>query len=612
MMPLTIPRGLTIVVGALLPIATPLNAQNTPASTVVAFVDVNLIPMDRERVLGRQTVIVRNGRIASIEPSARARIPSGALRVDGRGKYLMPGLAEMHAHIPGPQAPEQVVRDIFTLYIANGITTIRGMLGAPNQLTLRAKTASGEMLGPTIFVGAPSLNGNTAADPVTAARLVREHKAAGYDFLKLHPGIPRASYDSIVAAARAVGITFAGHISQGVGLEHTLASRQSTIDHLDGYIEAAVPESVRARVIADQAAFGELINAVDASRFAALAAETRKAGTWNVPTAFLWESFFSAEPPETMAKRAEMRYALPQWLTGWSTQKRNRIEQDQRNGVSAQTSARYLSLRRTLLKTLADSGARLLMGTDSPQMFNVPGFSLHHEIEVMHEAGLTPWQVLASGTRNVAEYAAKDLRLDGNFGTVTVGNRADLILLDANPLANVRNVAKRAGVMVRGRWLPASELDRMLAEMAARHASASAQPSGSAPDEREAVLAVVQRLWDGMRTRDTAVVRLVFDSAAALTRVSTRDGDARVQVTPVSGFIEALGRATEAWNERMFAPEVRIDGSLATVWTEYDFHLGSQFSHCGVDAFQLLKTSAGWKIVALSDTARREGCPSRS
>ena len=141
---------------------------------------------------------------------------------------------------------------------------------------------------------------------------------------------------------------------------------------------------------------------------------------------------------------------------------------------------------------------------------------------------------------------------------------------------------------------------------------AGAQTSTAAPDERQAVLAVVQRLWDGMRTRDTALVRSVFDSSATLTRVATRNGEARVQITPVSGFIEALGRSNEAWNERMFAPEVRIDGSLATVWTEYDFHLGSQFSHCGVDAFQLLKTSAGWKIVALSDTARREGCPRRS
>lgn len=150
-----------------------------------------------------------------------------------------------------------------------------------------------------------------------------------------------------------------------------------------------------------------------------------------------------------------------------------------------------------------------------------------------------------------------------------------------------------------------------VAALLAPAAAASAQASAPVPDERDAVLAVVQRLWDGMRTRDTALVRSVFDSTALLTRVVNREGVSRVQVLPISGFIEALGRSTETWDERMFAPEVRIDGSLATVWTEYEFHLGTKFSHCGVDAFQLLKTSAGWKVVALSDTARREGCAKR-
>ena len=139
---------------------------------------------------------------------------------------------------------------------------------------------------------------------------------------------------------------------------------------------------------------------------------------------------------------------------------------------------------------------------------------------------------------------------------------------------------------------------------------AGAQAPG-APDERAAVLAVVQRLWDAMKARDTAMARSVFDSSAMLSRAVTRNGESRVQLTPVSAFLEALSHATEPWNERMYSPEVRIDGSLATVWTEYDFSLGDKFSHCGVDAFQLLKTSAGWKIVALADTARREGCVKR-
>ena len=449
----------------------PLPAQG--ASSVVAFTNVNVLPMDAERVLADQTVIVRDGRIAEVGPAARVRVPAGARRIDGRGKYLMPGLAEMHAHIPGANAPAQVVRDIMFLYVVNGVTTIRGMLGAPNQLALRDSTASGAVLGPTIFVAAPSLNGNSAPDPATAARLVREHKAAGYDLLKLHPGLSRAVYDTIVAVATREGITWGGHVSADVGVVRAIETRQSTIDHLDGYIDAAVPEAVQARMRADAASFPEVIAAVEESRLRALAGRTRAAGIWNVPTAILWENIYSAESPDSMLARPELRYASAGQRNAWVAAKRNRIAGDASNGIGADVQTRHLALRRVLLKALADSGAGLLMGTDSPQIFNVPGFALHREVRLMREAGLTPYQVVESGTRNVARYAAEALKLDGRFGTVAAGNRADLVLLDANPLADLDALTRRAGVMVRGRWLDRAEIERGLAELAARHAAGS-------------------------------------------------------------------------------------------------------------------------------------------
>jgi imidazolonepropionase-like amidohydrolase len=441
-----------------------LRAQGSPA---FAFVGVNVVPMDRERVIERQTVLVRDGKITEIGPATRVRVPPGATVVNAFGKYLMPGLAEMHSHIPGVNAPEQMVRDIMFLYVANGITTIRGMLGAPNQLTAR-----GEIVGPTIFVGAPSLNGQSAPTPAVGARLVREHKRAGYDFLKLHPGLTRAVYDSIVTVARRVRITFAGHVSVGVGLRRTLEARQSTIDHLDGYLEAAIPDSVRARMTG-AIPFAQMVAAVDTARLRYWAGRTRTTGTWNVPTVFLWETFYAPESAEVLARRTEMRYVPVQVVDGWMQQKRNMARNQGTQGVTAASARRYLELRRFTLRALADSGAPLLMGTDSPQMFNVPGFSLHRELALMQEIGLTPYQILVSGTRNVATYAAQDLKLDGAFGTVAVGSRADLLLLDANPLADVRNVAKRAGVMIRGRWYPAAELDRGLEEMARRYRAAN-------------------------------------------------------------------------------------------------------------------------------------------
>ncbi len=449
-------------------LATSALAQATAATQAVAFVDVNVIPMDRERVLERQTVVVRDGRIAEMGPSASIAVPAGALRIDARGKYLIPGLAEMHAHIPGANASEQAMRDLMFLYVANGVTTIRGMLGAPNQLDLRKKTASGDILGPTIYVGAPSLNGQSAASAATARALVREHKAAGYDLLKLHPGLTREVYDAIAETAREVGITFGGHVSQGVGIEHTIATRQSTVDHLDGYLEGSLPDSIRRGMETGAIPFGVVVRSVDDARLRDLARRTREAGVWNVPTAYLWESFFSAEAPEDMARRPEMRYASPQAVTAWTNQKRNRMQQDAQNNVSPDDAKAYLAARRRILKALGDAGAPLLMGTDSPQMFNVPGFALHREIGLMVEAGLTPYQVLESGTRNVATYAERDLKLDGRFGTVAVGNRADLMLLDGNPLTDIANVSRRSGVMVRGRWVSGQEIERGLEEIAGR------------------------------------------------------------------------------------------------------------------------------------------------
>lgn len=438
-------------------------------SVVVAFVNVTVVPMDRERTIPGQTVLVRGDRIVEIGPAADVVVPLGAVMVDAAGKYLMPGLAEMHAHIPGPTSPEQLVLDVMFLYVANGVTTIRGMLGAPNQLALRDRAARREITAPTIFVGAPSLNGQSAPTPDSAARLIRAYRTAGYDFLKLHPGLSRVVYDAIVETARAEGITFAGHISAAVGLQRTLEARQSTIDHLDGYLEASVRPDVHARMAAGPVPFSEMVAAVDPARIRYWAGRTRDAGTWNVPTAFLWETFYSADSAEVFARRPEMRYAAPQMVNAWIQQKRNMAQNQRNQGVTAADARRYLELRRHTLRALADSGAPLLMGTDSPQMFSVPGFSLHNEIGLMQATGLPAFQVLESGTRNVARYAAEHLKLDGAFGTVAVGNRADLVLLDANPLLDARNVARRAGVMVRGRWLSAEEIQRGLDAIAARY-----------------------------------------------------------------------------------------------------------------------------------------------
>jgi imidazolonepropionase-like amidohydrolase len=467
-------RSFLILAAVLAPASAAAQGAPAPADRVTAFVDVNVIPLDRDRVAERQTVVVRGEKIVAVGPAATTQVPAGATRIDARGKYLMPGLAEMHAHVIGGGNPnhEQLNRDIMFLYVANGITSIRAMLGAPNQIPLREQLRRGEILGPTMYVSAPSLNGNSAPNPDTAAKLVRAHKAAGYDFLKIHPGLSRESYDAIVRTANEVGLTWAGHVPAAVGLRHALASRQSTVDHLDGVLEAATPDSIYARLATPGAVpFAQFINSVDPSRFPAIANEMKAVNAWNVPTMLIWENLFTqSETPEQMNARDEMKYASPQARAAYISQKNNGLTQQRNAGLTPELAARYIALRRQALKAVADAGAPLLMGTDSPQMFMVPGFALHRELGIISAAGVTPYQIYESGAKNVARYVATDLKQDGSFGTVTVGNRADLVLLDANPLQSVANLTRRAGVMVKGRWVSAADIEKGLADIAAKYA----------------------------------------------------------------------------------------------------------------------------------------------
>ncbi|HEX7118650.1 MAG TPA: amidohydrolase family protein [Longimicrobiales bacterium] len=406
---------------------------------VVAFIGVNVVPMDAERVLENQTVVVRDGRIAALGPAGDVAVPDDAIRIDARGKYLVPGIAEMHGHLPGGNTPPEVAEAILFLFVANGVTTVRGMQGNPAQFTLRARIERGELIGPTLYLGSPALHGNRARTPEEGARLVREYHAAGFDLLKVHEGLSPATYDAIAATARELGLAWGGHVADDVGLEHALAAGQSTIDHLDGYLEA----------------LGD-----DPTRIPALARATREAGAWVVPTMTLWDhGFLGVRTAEELRAFPELKYVPRPWVENWTEQLRNL-----RQGQDPATYARGRELRRRLLKALADAEVGILLGSDAPQMFNVPGFSLHREMQVMAEAGLTPYQILRSGTRNVAAYFDA---LD-EFGTIAVGRRADLILLEANPLDDVAHLRRRAGVMVRGRWLSEGEIQERLAGIAQR------------------------------------------------------------------------------------------------------------------------------------------------
>lgn len=434
-------------------------AADAHAQTVV-FENVNVIPMDRERVLERQTVIVRDGRISEISPAAGAKVPAGATRVDGTGKFLLPGLAEMHGHLTANYLPDAAKADVLYLYLANGITTVRAMLGNPEAITTRDAIAAGTLLGPKLYVAGPALNGKIAPTPEDGARIVREQKQAGYDLVKILGGMPPPVYDSIMKTAHAVKIDVAGHVPGEVGVRGALAARQRSIDHLDQYIPAL---QLRPDITREE----------EDRRIAEIAQLTAKSGVWNVPTMYLWDLFHNAETGEALrARLTETRYLPKTMIDEWTKSKNGRLRppNDTPTGVGGfgQTGLRVMELRRKIFRALKAARAPIALGTDSPQMFSVPGFSTHRELTLMvEELGYTPYEALESGTLKVAEYFGTTKET----GTVAQGKRADLILLNANPLTNIANTENRAGVMVNGRWLPESDIQKRLAEIATRAAT---------------------------------------------------------------------------------------------------------------------------------------------
>jgi len=426
--------------------AIPSAAYAQSADGVTAFENVTVIPMTDERALPGHTVLVRGDRIVAVGPSASVAVPAGARRVDGRGKYLTPGLAEMHGHVPPPSAPAQYTEDVLFLYLANGITTVRGMLGDNGQLELRRRVSRGELLGPMLYLAGPSFNGNSVASPDDAVRMVREQRDAGWDLLKIHPGLTRAEYDAVARTAAQEGLRFGGHVPEEVGLMHALEMGQETFDHVDGYVEYV----------------GGAEGPINPARLDSAVRMTRQAGAAVVPTMALWEVLYVTLPLDSLRAYPELRYVSAQSVQSWVNAYNQRRSAPTFN---AATSGRVIEARQQVLAALHRGGARILMGTDAPQQFSVPGFSLHREFPRMRAAGMTPYDVLASGTRNVGEYFQRN----DAFGTIAVGRRADLLLLDADPLADVANLQRIAGVMARGRWVPADEIRTRLEAIAAHN-----------------------------------------------------------------------------------------------------------------------------------------------
>lgn len=414
------------------------------------FRNVNIIPMSEEKVIKNQDLVVKNGMIMSMGETGKVKHSKGARIIDGNGKFLMPGLAEMHAHVP-PVDDIEPMKEVLKLFLCNGITTIRGMLGHPRHLELRSKLQSGEIIGPHFYTSGPSFNGNSVKTPEAGVDLVREQKAAGYDFLKLHPGLTKENFAAIAKAAKEVNIPFAGHVSFDVGVWRAIGAGYASIDHLDGFVESLVPgiDTIKEQQTGAFAMF--IAKHADEKRIPALMKALKEKNIWVVPTQALAERWFSPDKDaDAFAREPEMIYMKEETVKNWVNNKKGVMANPNYNAADIR---KFIELRRKLIYECQRNGVGLLLGSDGPQVFNVPGFSVHHELRYMVDAGLTPYQALQSGTVNVAKY----FKLT-NTGMIKPGYVSDLVLLDANPLENIDNTKKIAGVMLGKYWIPKEEI----------------------------------------------------------------------------------------------------------------------------------------------------------
>jgi imidazolonepropionase-like amidohydrolase len=421
----------------------------------LAFTQVTVIDGTSSRPRRAQTGIVRGNRIVSVAPSRSAPIPADARIVDGRGKFLIPGLWDMHVHTAVVGG-----REVLPLYVANGVTGVRDMAGDWATLTaFREAIASGRLVGPRILASGPYLEGGDVPIPHILARTPDEGRAAvdslvrlGVDFVKVHTQLTRDSYFAIARRARERGITFAGHVPRVVGSEAASDSGQRSIEHLLAIPVPCTP----AESIAVQPRFSVqgALGRCSSQDLAPLYARFVRNDTWVTPT-FVAQYEIAAWPGRAVPGDSLARY-LPDSLRRYVAQI---FPMPDSIPPGADSVGRAMFAKRLAqVAAMHRAGVRVLTGTDAPLRNSPPGFGLHEELVLLARGGLSPFEILRAATLEPARYLGA---LD-SLGTIAPGKLADLVLLDANPLLDIRNTRRIAAVVANGRLYDAKDRDRLL------------------------------------------------------------------------------------------------------------------------------------------------------
>lgn len=422
------------------------------------------------------TLLITGGRIAAMGRSATLHPPRDATVVDATGKYVIPGLWDMHVH--------WYAKPYLPLFIANGVTGVRMMMGLPLHHEWRKEIEAGTLLGPRLYIASAIVDGPkpvwpgslTAANAAEGRQAVVKAKAAGADFVKVYSLLPRDAFFALADEAGKQGLPFEGHVPICVTAAEAAAAGQKSFEHLTGIMSGCSTEEAGLLQSA-QAAFAGLLATNDpmttlaelrgqgrrtletysSTRAAALFALLKSHQTWQCPTLTVLRNMRFRDDP-SITNDARLKYLPPDIKLAWDPSRdfRSFTRTSNETVIARQTCQKELEI----VGAMQRAGVGLLAGTDTLNPYCLPGFSLHDELGLLVKAGLTPMQALQTATRNPARFMGRE----HDLGTVEKGKLADLLLLDANPLADISNTRKLYAVIYRGRLFPRAELDQMLSQ----------------------------------------------------------------------------------------------------------------------------------------------------
>jgi imidazolonepropionase-like amidohydrolase len=441
----------------------------------LAITHINVIDVAGGAELPDMTVLVRDGRIAEVGKSSRVAAPPDAKAIDGSGKYLIPGLWDMHVHtIFGDWLPRDE-KVTLPLFVANGITGVRDMGGDLEALKQwRSAIAAGKLLGPRMIIAGPMLDGPVPRFPSSApisnatdgTRTVDELKAGGVDFIKIQSLIPRDGYFAAAAEAKKLGITFVGHVPDAVRASEASNAGQKSIEHFTGIFEGSTP--IEDALLKGPKSLGLNVKNYDPNRAKALIALMAKNQTWQVPT-LVWERGQWLVDDIDLSHDPLTKYAPASWRDHtWPMFVTDIMKDMDTDPLPVRKQFVQMELDMTL--AMFKAGVPFMAGTDTAAGVHIfPGFSLHQELVLFQRAGLTPMQALQTATLNPAKFMGRT----ADLGTVEKGKLADLVMLDADPLKDVANTQKIRGVVLAGRYFDRAALDKMLRDV---EKAAAAEP----------------------------------------------------------------------------------------------------------------------------------------